>query len=481
MGYRWDRTHTRFLRRNFDAAGQLGDAYDPLVGRASVDGYANNGEPFRVETPTLGLSVSLTDNIAIYGTYAEGIALSNVAQRDGLGRGFPPEFTRNREVGAKVSFLDGRISGRATLFQLDKRGGVRYSFYMPNPARGNFNPNEPITAALPAGTAAQPRDLRNFMEFMGLYDRSTNQFAILPTELPGVERITQAGTVFFLFPFGDANNPGSYDPSTNTAPAGYGQDLLNFIQFARELRDAGTWIGGDQSPQFMWAGAGNHPGEDRGAYHNFDEKSEGVELRLQLTPTPNWQILLSYTYNIVEITEGLSGIVDPPVVTGMEPWFWYLPPEDFADPKRPSTYQGGLSAGTRNTDVPAHSFTLWTKYEFTDGFLAGLDIRFGARYTSERASESPWSNNGRFVDAIDRAVGENTKAPVPAHTIYDIGLGYRWQWLGFDWTANLNVRNVFNKEELTALSPRREVLGQPALTRFYLDPRDVRLSLRIDF
>jgi outer membrane receptor protein involved in Fe transport len=478
IGYRWDRSQTRFMRRDYLADGSLGEAFDPLVERGSVNGYGNGGVPFEVETPTYGLSVSVTEEIAVYGTYAEGIALSNIAQRDGLGRGFPPEFSRNREIGVKGSFFDGKVSGRISYFNLQKRGGVRYSFYAPNVTRGNFNPDEPITAALRAGSASSPQDLRRFMEYLGLFDPATNSFAVSPLDLPGVERDIVGGTPFFIFPFGDPDNPGSYDAATNSAPAGYGQDLLDFIEYARELDAAGVGFG---APQYMWAGQGNHPGEDRGGYHNFNEESSGYEVRLQLQPIEPLQLVFSYTYNTIEISNGLSGMVDPAVVTGIEPWFWYLPQEDFADPKRPSTYNGDLSRGVSNTDVPAHSFTFWGKYEFLDGWLEGFDIGVGARYTSERAAESPWSSGGGFVDAIHRGAGENVKAPVPDFTLWDLRLGYEFNWRNIDWTINLNIRNVLDKQRLSALADNREVLGVPALTEYYLPPRDVRLSIRAAF
>lgn len=478
LGYRWDRSHTEFLRANFLEDGSYSEVFDPLVERGSVNGKANGGEPFRQETPTAGLSISITDALSIYGSYAEGIALSNVAQRDGLDRGFPPEFTRSREFGAKVSFWEGKISGRITFFELEKRGGVRYSFYAPNPSRGNFNPDEPITAALKAGTADNPADLRLFMDYIGAYSLESDEFSVFPLDLPGVERVIVGDNAYFIFPYGTTDNPGFYDVSTNSAPDGYGGDLLAYIQRARELEAAGQSVG---SPQYMWASQGNHPGEDRGAYHNFDELSEGMEVRLQITPIENWQMLFSYTYNEVTISQGLSGLVNPVVTTGLEPWFWYLPPEDFADPTKPSTYNGNLSRGVKNTDVPEHSFTFWTKYEFIDGPLEGLDLRFGARYTSERAAESPWSNGGNFVDAIERGAGAAVKAPVPAHTIYDLGLGYKWQWKDINWRLNLNVRNIFDDRQLTAVSSNTTVFGQPELTRFYLEGRDIRLSLRIDF
>jgi len=70
---------------------------------------------------------------------------------------------------------------------------------------------------------------------------------------------------------------------------------------------------------------------------------------------------------------------------------------------------------------------------------------------------------------------------VPAFTLYDIGFGYRWEWKDVQWRLNLNVRNLFDKTKLTGLSERTTVQGQPQLTRVFIEGRDIRLSLRVDF
>ena len=66
-----------------------------------------------------------------------------------------------------------------------------YIFWAPNPARGSFRPDKPATAALRAGAASNPSDVRLFMSFLGLYDMETpgltelERFSVLPTEMPG--------------------------------------------------------------------------------------------------------------------------------------------------------------------------------------------------------------------------------------------------------------------------------------------------------
>jgi hypothetical protein len=137
-----------------------------------------------------------------------------------------------------------------------------YLFWAPNPGRGNFDPDSPVTVAMQAGTAAFPQDLRRFMEFLGLYDIATNTFQVLPQDLPGVSRVSEASGVYFIFPFGDPANPGSYDIATNSAPDGYGQDLSAFFAQQMALYREGV----ADSPRSLWNSSGNLPGEDRGSY-----------------------------------------------------------------------------------------------------------------------------------------------------------------------------------------------------------------------
>ncbi|MCD8481494.1 MAG: TonB-dependent receptor [Verrucomicrobia bacterium] len=471
LGYRWDRTQTRRMRSFFEEDGSLGDPFDPLAGRNTRDGRDNQGIPFRERTPTAGLSVAVHPAFSVYGVYSEGVALPNVAQRDGFGQGFPPEFTRNREVGMKVELWDGKLSGRVSYFNLVKTGGVRYSWYAPNPSRGNFNPAAPIVYHFPVDSAANLQRFLNFMRSTGWQGTTAAQ---VPADIP---RLSEGSRMVFAVPFGDPNNPGAFNPATNNSDGtGYGQNLRAFFLEQEALRDEGL------PHDNISVLGGNNPSMDRGAYHNFDETSEGFEVRLNFTPVPNWQNVFSYTQTKVIIRTTFANLADNQIMTGLEPIFWNLGTGNFSDPLNPNSYTGSTGAGVTNNDSPRHSFTYWSRYSFTHGPLAGFDIRFGARYQSERAAESPWASaGGGFNDAVDRGKGNTTKAPVPAYTLFDLGMGYTWDWRNTNWTVQLNVRNIFNKQELRAETTNRLVEGLPVLTLFYLEPRDVRLSLRVDF
>lgn len=475
LGYRWDRTQTRKMRALYDANGNPGLQFDPLTGRNTLDGRDNNGVPFRQETPTLGASFTLHPAFSVYGVYSEGIALPNVAQRDGFGAGFPPEFTRNREVGFKLELWGGKLSGRMSYFNLQKTGGVRYSWYVPNPSRQNFDPTRPIVYEFPADTAANQQRLLDFLRHIGWQGAGVADF---PTDIERrVQQIPNGGSrVVFAVPFGDPDSPGAFNPVTNKSDGGYGQNMRSFFMEQQALRDAGQPY---NEISFL---DGNNPSMDRGAYHNFNETSEGLEIRLNFTPIPNWQNVFSYTFTKVTVQSTFSNLAFNQVMTGIEPVFWILGADNFSDARDPNTYTGTLGAGVTNNDTPRHAFTYWSRYSFTEGFLDGFDVRLGIRYSSERAAESPWARSGGgFNDAVERGKGETIKAAVPAHTLFDLGMGYTWSWRTTEWTLQLNIRNLFDKRELRAETNNRLVEGLPVLTRFYLEPRDVRLSLRVDF
>lgn len=452
LGYRWDRVHTREVLWRYDDEGVRADEPDEdfLSGRDVVNGYSNGGVPFRYETPTLGMSVAMTDNVNIYAFYGEGINLPDVAQRDGAGEGFESTFTRSKEIGVKFDLWDNKISGRVTAFQLDKLGGVRYTFYAPNidisSRNQNFDPSEPLTY-----------DLSNL---------SSNT----------IDRVREFGL-----------------------PTGVDISAVRWDQYADVLLDYQRWAldqkfnqGGTGLDPISYV-QGNNLNGFRGAYHNFDEESEGIEVSLDVTPMANWENRLSYTYNQVLITQGLSSMVDfdlwldqlrPEDLAAGNPAelhavFWQLNPEFFDGP-RPSTYNGPLGADVVNNDTPQHKFSWLSKYSFTEGMLEGLNLTFGARYEGSRLAQSPWSGG---LDAIERAIsGDNLFADVPAHWLYDLGVGYDWEMWGLDWRANLFVRNIEDKTELTATGTRlHPITGEPTVTRFYLEGRETRFSLRARF
>lgn len=504
LGYRWERVATRALRGTFPSDARIdaqpGDPFqdpetigsgftnvgnnlydltesaEPLPGtegvsrRGTVAGYSNRGEPLNIETATAGLSVTVTEALSVYGVYSEGIGLPRSAQTDGNGDAFAPDFTRSREVGIKFAFFDGKVSGRFNAFRLDKFNEVRYSFYVPNPSRGNFDPNEPITYAIavnPSGINHRDRIQQRIADGAVVLDDDgvqINNLSVLEQETV----ITAGGTSnFYIIPW-----------------SGNEDFLLDYHNDQIDLREQGVE---PENTGFAFIPAGNNPGLDRGAYHTFDQRSEGYEVRLDLNLTEAWSQKFSYTYTDTFVTRGLSGIVNNQINTGLHPVFVSLGRDNFTDATSPSSYVGELGVGQSRSDTPVHAWTYFTRYNFLEGFLEGTNVRLGLRYQGERIVQDPFSSapgTGRPPDAIERTRGnEGSKAPVPSYMLVDVGLGYEWEMWGVIWSADVFVRNLFEEDiiEATRLVPIGSEVFEEQTSRYYLEPRDVRFSLRASF
>lgn len=120
-------------------------------------------------------------------------------------------------------------------------------------------------------------------------------------------------------------------------------------------------------------------------------RSQGVELEGKVNLNENWRMLGSFTYADVEVTENAPN----PALVGNAPYI-----------------------------VPDVTASLWLDYTFTNEALDGLSIGAGLRYKGES-----------FAD-------EANTLKVPDATLVDAAIRYQKN----DWTASLNVANLFDKD-----------------------------------
>ena len=125
-----------------------------------------------------------------------------------------------------------------------------------------------------------------------------------------------------------------------------------------------------------------------------EQKSSGFEADVIFAPNRNWQTILSYAYTDAFITEDID---NPNFV------------------------------GQALASVPKNSFASWTKYEFTEGPMAGFYI--GGGLTAK--SDSPTNPN---------PVQDNLRNP--SFSRVDLLIGWEGQIHGKDITINLNVKNL---------------------------------------
>jgi outer membrane receptor for ferric coprogen and ferric-rhodotorulic acid len=150
------------------------------------------------------------------------------------------------------------------------------------------------------------------------------------------------------------------------------------------------------------------------------EESQGIEVDMSYNPQRNWQILLGYSH----MTKAKTVASTVPARVGLP-----------------------LAA------VPKDVLQLWTKYDVRSGPLNGWSLGGGLRDSS----------SARF------AADQNVTATMPAYTTLDLLVQYRFKLGGKDAYAQLNVKNVTNKEY------------RESTFAAFGDPRNFLLSLTTKF
>ncbi|MCE0496117.1 TonB-dependent siderophore receptor [Vibrio salinus] len=128
--------------------------------------------------------------------------------------------------------------------------------------------------------------------------------------------------------------------------------------------------------------------EDSDKYVAYGKvRSQGIEMDMLADITEDWAANLSYAYNDTRVKQAYDGI--------------------------------SRTVGTRFANAPHHQLGAWTRY---DVVALNSSVGFGASYVSEQLSQD----------------GQRVKP----YTIYDAS----WQTKIEDWTVQLNVKNLFDKE-----------------------------------
>lgn len=495
LGYRWDRTATRLTLATYDDVDEpLGadrfdaprsDFTDPLTSRGTTkNGYDNRGEPFTEEGATGGLTIRVTDWLSVYGNYSEGISLPDTAQRDGNGNGFGPLRSRSREIGAKFELWDGRVSGRFSRFMLEKQNDVRFSFYAMAPFRENYDPSQPIHYGFAFDVDIDPVTGR----------ATSGTDATFFNQIDDDARLVFGRGFMEVFP--DFENDGRNADEQRLFWEGNEEEITALMHYYQDLELAFGRVSnapgrnGIDKLEIPFNSDGNRgddfsnsPTEDRGAYHLFDEESEGYEVSLDLNLWEGFSQKLSYSYTRVTVSQGLAGLVRGDYeYTGTEAIFQALHRSNFEDPTDPTSYIGSLGSGVSNNDTPVHQFTYFGKYEFLEGLLRGVNVTFGARFTGERGSQPAWDSGEGNSQDLRSGVGQirdlearTLRTPFESYWLFDLGGGYERVFNDLTFAFRVNIRNVEDLREVT--SQRADGTLQYA----FLTPRDIRFSLSVRY
>jgi iron complex outermembrane receptor protein len=139
-----------------------------------------------------------------------------------------------------------------------------------------------------------------------------------------------------------------------------------------------------------------------------EQRTRGVELEGAWRPLPGMELTAAYTYLDAKVT---------------------------ADSR--------LLVGARLSSIPHHIVNLWGRYTIQSGALANLGAGLGLHHESNRAASTASATSPSFY--------------LDGYVLVDAALYYRIR----EWSAQANVRNIFNKRYFPTASLTRTTPGEP--------------------
>ena len=482
----------------------------------------NFAEDESYNSKTMGFNYSIHPDLSVYYLYSEGI-FPNSGLRDGAYQTIKAERTTNNEVGLKFDFLDGRISGRIAYWEIDRRNAVWNWQFAPNPQSWWGGPNVPAHQLVEREARFSPRLVDNHRA--GVESDSWDirygvpeEYVLLAFEKMGMDpplRVIRPGQpptvdTTALTPYGFHNF--LTEVWSNPLLAGGGRlrfymvnyhDMLavdeelpegNPLKLAldmavrdSEFLDLGglpILYQGDANPADVRAHSASGP---HGANVLFEEKGRGIDGQIFFTPRPNYQIIFGFSQqerDVRSFTMVSGHAVDsdgnvltdgPRYTTEYDIWVFMLGPDNFEDPRDPSSLKSGAIHGLDLSFVPRTHLNLWNKYTFTEGLLERLEVGGGINYYSRVATSTPVSS---------REMGTNPfRTPdIPSRYQVDAYLGYRFDWDRTRWRIAFNVYNLLNNQVGEAFASYDSEEGiRNRRTRQFYNPRSYRLSVSVQF
>jgi iron complex outermembrane recepter protein len=159
-------------------------------------------------------------------------------------------------------------------------------------------------------------------------------------------------------------------------------------------------------------------------------ESKGVELDLTGRVTENWSVIANFTHDEVRVITASNYNAATEITTE------------------------NAVIGNRLPSVPANAGNLWVKYD-ADGQFRGLSI-------------------GSGLNVVGSSQGDNANSfQLPQYTLVNGMISYRFPWAGANFTAQLNVKNIFDTTYYAASTDRYHILRGT--------PRTILASLRVEF
>ncbi len=295
-------------------------------------------DPQRKNTAQYGVSLKVLPSLSVFALESEGIVPNFEGLRDGNGRPIDATIAKSNEVGVKIDFFDGRLSGTISKFKIERTGTPYFYWWAPAPAKKQFDPNKPITY-LVEGANPLP----------GQADYSTAQLNALSQWNAAVA----AGAAY-------QRDGKWYLNASNAAGAAYMDKVYANVGAGQGWPG---WFFNIDDPNVNIATM-DRASPDRGTYQAWtsgDDESEGWDAQILWAPSNNLQVIATFS-QLERRTVNVGSF--PKYPYAQDRWAnWYFPDgawglsgyslaQAYADPTDTSTWQGAGYLGKVRTTTP---------------------------------------------------------------------------------------------------------------------------------
>ncbi len=440
-------------------AGMRRDKNDYDVGQTTLHptaAYSYSRRPTQKDnTEQYGATLEILPQLSIYALKSGGLQPNFDGLRDATGSPLGPVNAKSKEIGLKVDFFDGKVSGTISKFSIVRTGVPFGQWWMPT-LKGNFDESRPIVynvnnfspASIPGGSNGGN----------GAADAALGEW----------NAAVAAGAIYQK-EVGGTNN--WYVNASNNAGAAY---LDKVFQLTKSTNPG--WPGWLYTEDAETNNGFNDRGDGGGwqAYVQQEDESKGWDAQLMFTPTANLQFIATYAHVKRTITNPGKFISYPHPENRWAVWYFpdgnwgltgYTLDEVYTDPNDTSTWTGiGWGAGQSRDDTPKHAVTAWANYRFTEGALKGLSLGLGGQWESEREYFSGITVAGQKQS---NGKGELIVLKHKERLNLDLMVKYEFKLREYNTYAQLNVYNLQDDKDLYGL--------------IYAPGRTIRFEVGLDF
>jgi len=415
--------------------------------RSEVGPFTPNESPsISTDSTQLGISFEVIKGFNVFALRSEGVNPNFDGAIDGYGNALPAATAVSKEVGIKMDFFDGKISGTISAFKIERSGVPTSYWWAPYPAWGQFDADSDIVYRMDDFNP----------------EESDNQW--LQAAKTEWDSARASGAVY------EAVNPN--DGNTYTylnASSAEGAAFLDKV--FSDLSAAYATSTGDKWPGWLYTGTGvdedpnvNTASEDwssHGASQTISDSSEGYEAQLLFTPNENFQLLINYSQTTRKIDDAGNFAEYPYNEDNWDRWaVWYFPNGSWglSGTSPTDAYPGGenglpnidtsswagigYGSGESLDDTPKHAVSSWATYRFNDGLLKGFQIGLGGTWQSKREYASS------FTTTMQKKLNDTgTKIQAWTDPRYTVNLMLKYSRMihdKYDFYTQLNVDNLLD-------------------------------------